>query len=199
MDNSKKIIGTTYSDEGIRNLGSKKMSTERVIEHYWPFLKERIVELYKRLYDPREGVLDKLKYKVKRIGEEGFGTKFSFRFDVVFEHPYGDDWLMGFKLSESGNCCGSMFLYSIELDRVGMQCKGLGKILLAMAEDIAIAQKAFNLLCINVEDRNFNTHLLNRGFKGLDKFFNENSGNYCILFSKSLGNKFEKRDIEVIS
>lgn len=190
-----KVIGKTYTrneNDTSRRFWTFEDHTVDVIKHYWPILSERIKEL---LEEDKINLL----WKFEEAGGAPKHTKFNFTFSVYNDGEYGMDWLMGFSMNESGNCCGSMFFHGIELDRGHMQQEGLGKLLLAMIEDIATVQNVYNLLCINVEGRNFNYHLLKRGFKVIDSFENDNSDNCCEIYSKKLKGKFEERDIEVVS
>jgi len=100
-----------------------------------------------------------------------------------FESAVGEQYIIGFSMEESGNCCGSVMVYDMELEVARWQQQGLGKIMLHMAYDCAVANTASNMLCINVEGRNFNKALLQFGFKPIHKFHNDNSRHNCELFS----------------
>lgn len=190
------VLGETYENNDIKYLGDKEESTKEIIKYYWPILLNRIKEVCKKENKLLDN-LDNIKYKLNTEIVADKISKYNFRFEVYLDTKVGEIYLMGFTLSESGNCCGSMFLHGLDLDRAWMQCKGLGKIMLIIAEDVVTAQNSYNLLCINVADRNFNAHLIKRGFKIVNQFYNMNSDNICHLFNKNLEDYFEKRKIEV--
>lgn len=189
-EKEQEIIGKSYKFSGLENWYKDK-SIIVIAKQYLELIKKRVIEL-----DP---ALKNCKFFFKTDFEDVKPTysKCNFHVSMWFESKVGEQYIIGFSMEESGNCCGSVMLYDMKLEVAKWQQNGLGKIMLQMAYDCAVVNTASNMLCINVEGRNFNNSLLKFGFRPIHKFHNNNSNNYCELFSTEVL-PFEKNIVREI-
>lgn len=192
------VVGKTFSDNTIKGINDngRVSNTKTIVEYYWPIIAKRASEVIKhRGYDTREYDRydpNSLKYELQTL-EDGSQHKYSFSFTALvkindYYHPFAS-----FNMSESGNCCGSMFIYGTRSIR--FQGVGIAKLMFLMQEDIARAQFTANLLAINVASWPLTTKLIEHGWKSLHSFNNPNSGNKCSIITKDLERSFIEKDI----
>lgn len=203
----KKVIGKTfYNNDALVAINGntfkdvKKNRTSLIIEYYFPILRDRCIELFKKYiytdYLNKDNYYWKYSYEK---AEDDSHEKFEFKFQLMYNYKEMCPLCFAqFNMQETGNCCGSMTIFGIRLQNNPKHSYGIGKLILAMAEDIAIAQGTSNLMCINIQGRGFTEYLLkDGGFKKIHDFHNRNTGNTCYIMSKELLN--EHRIKEIIS
>lgn len=196
-----KVIGKTYSDNGLlKKSGEFRDKTEVIISHYYDSIINRFIEIISKLNK------DWLPYW---LNNESYTDYFDYHYELVnrySDHKYGftlrinhtksGHCIASINMSESGNCCGSMFVHDISTCLDVTTHKDLGKLLLAMVEDIAIVQRNSQILGIHIASRTFTKALVEQfGWTKIDEFINRNSGNDCWVMSKKLSNEFNEKEI----
>lgn len=195
------VIGKTYNDNTLISKSADYIDkTKIIIEHYFPYIIDRVIESINKTsigwlpkYLDTDSISKHSDYKYELIPKFS-DHKWAFSLNII--HIKSGCILMLVNMNESGNCCGSMFLHNTQITTSCLNNKDISKLLLAMQEDIAIAQKTTHLLCINVNYYSFTKKLTeNYGWTKIDEFINKNGGNTCWVMSKQLPKEFKEREI----
>lgn len=166
----------------------KQKSIDCVLEHYKPYIVERIKTYIIQKGKDNTSVSDNVNDYAWKLT---FSTPENIRHEKiegrwVLENIHTGFTVCAFTLRESGNCCGSVTIHGIRIySPLNSSKRGIIQLLMSLIEDFAVAQASSSIIMLNPTCSKFTNNLINEyKYNVIDTFVNVNTSREIAILSK---------------